>query len=274
MGFLKDEIENLLTHLREERDFYNRLIEPGLKGGLIAMKRGSGTTYLHSVPCIRSDGKKGYSRKTITDRPERIRALATNAYASSALSILDRNIHRLEMAQAGIVELTAGEVFRGMSKVYRKLPENYYCHLKTEGVMERYRDWMAAPYEQSDYKPENRRYDTGRGIHVRSKAEVILVEKFYQFGIPFRYEEVLRIDGYSLAPDFTFPDRSGDKFYLEYCGMMDNENYVRNFMWKRNKYEEAGIRQWHNMIYIFDRNNEMNVKRIEGIIRTEILPRL
>lgn len=274
MGFIERGLEEMITYLEQEKVFYNNLIDPSLPGGLIGMKRPGGTVYLHSIPVETGDGRTTYSRKSINKHPEVIRSLATNAFAKAAVKISENNLARLRRAQSGIVELTTDNVLCRLRRAYRELPESYYSHISAEGIMEEYRDWMQQPFIQSGHRPENKKFNTGRGIWVRSKSEVMFVEKFFQYGVPFHYEEVIGINGYELAPDFTFPDRLGGKFYLEYCGMMDDPEYVDRFLWKRKTYEGIGITEWNNMIYVFDSNNSLDMNRIDHIIRAEILPRL
>ena len=82
------------------------------------------------------------------------------------------------------------------------------------------------------------------------------------------------MDGYDLAPDFTFPKREGGEFYLEYCGMMDDPDYVNRFFWKRRLYEREGITEWNDMFYLFGESEELDMSVIEGAIRFWVLPRI
>lgn len=274
MGYLESGLEEMLLFLEKERDYYNNLIDPSLRGELIRMNRSSGTTYLHNIPVQNEDRATTYSRKAISYKPKVIRALATNAYAKTALKINENNFRQIKRAQDKIMEMTQDSILSRMKESYRELPKEYYSQIGSEGVKEEYRNWMQAPFVQSNYRPEKKKFDTGRGIYVRSKAEIMFVEKYYQYGVPFHYEEVIQVNGYELAPDFTFPSRDGGKFYLEYCGMMDNPEYVEHFLWKRRIYEGIGITEWDNMIYVFDSHNNLDMSRVDSVIRTMILPRL
>lgn len=238
------------------------------------MRRPKGITYLNSQRVPNREGKLQYTKKVINDEPEIIEGLVGNAYASSALKIIDYNREVIEQAKSRIMPLSLENIRAGMRRGFKELPEECYRRFMTDGVMEKYREWMEEPYEMSSYKPEGRRIDAGRGIFVRSRPEMKFVEKFYQFHVPYRYEQIIIIDGYDLAPDFTFPSRTGEPFYLEYCGMMDDPKYLEHYLWKRRMYESAGITEWRNMIYVFDRGCEIDMPRIENIIKGEILPRL
>ena len=165
-------------------------------------------------------------------------------------------------------------VRKGMKRAYRELPDDYYRRFQTPEVEERYRHWMESPYTRSQYKPKKKKVNTGRGFYVRSRAEALIVEKLYELKVPFRYEQNLPVDGYDLAPDFTFPKREGGEFYLEYCGMMDGPDYVNRFFWKRRLYEREGITEWKDMFYLFGESEELDMSVIEGAIRFWVLPRI
>ena len=131
--------------------------------------------------------------------------------------------------------------------------------------------WGQQPYEASDYLPEGRTIITSRGQRMRSKAEVMIAEKLYEYGIPFRYEQEVVLDGVTLHPDFTFEGADGSEFYLEFCGMMDDERYVENHKRKVAMYQAADIVPWKNIIYVYARGNELDMRRIDSIIRTQVI---
>ena len=109
---------------------------------------------------------------------------------------------------------------------------------------------------------------------MRSKSEVMIAELLYQYGIPFRYEEPLYIDGVMLAPDFTFRGADLLKFYWEYCGMMDDPKYVDHHIWKKNLYERHGIVPWKNIYFTYESGGNIDLKAIRHFIEDNILPRM
>ncbi len=134
--------------------------------------------------------------------------------------------------------------------------------------------WSQMPYKMSTYREEEKNKITSRGLKVRSKAEVLAVEELYKHDIPFLSELELRLGDEKVEPDFTFLAHDGALFYWEYCGMMDDEGYVRGHIKKRNLYERYGIVPWKNIIYTYNANNEINMREIENVIRDQILPKL
>ena len=109
---------------------------------------------------------------------------------------------------------------------------------------------------------------------MRSKAEVLIAEKLYEYGIPFRYEQILLLGNRQYAPDFTFEAADGSEFYLEFFGMMDNEEYAANCWQKIMTYKQAGIVPWRNAIYIYATGNNIDMPQIEAVIKNWILPKL
>ena len=73
-------------------------------------------------------------------------------------------------------------------------------------------EWGNLEYVRSDFWKESLTMRTSRGLLVRSKSELLIVEMLYRYGIPFRYEQELWINGKDWAPDFTFEGADGRPF--------------------------------------------------------------
>lgn len=140
--------------------------------------------------------------------------------------------------------------------------------------LQAHKEWSEAPYRQNDRHPEGKDKITSRGLHMRSKSEVMIAELLYQYGIPFRYEEPLYIEGFMLVPDFTFRGADLLKFYWEYCGMMDDPKYVDHHIWKKNLYERGGIVPWKNIYFTYESGGNIDLKAIRHFIEDNILPRM
>jgi hypothetical protein len=129
--------------------------------------------------------------------------------------------------------------------------------------------WALTKYIQSDYKPEEKIHTTSRGLKVRSKSELIICEIFYKYGIEFRYEEVIYINGRRLEPDFIIRRKSDGKiFYWEHCGMMELPKYRKRYYEKRDLYEFCDIVPWDNMIFTYDKDGSIDSEYIEAIVKT------
>ncbi|WP_210417092.1 AAA family ATPase [Citricoccus sp. SGAir0253] len=84
-----------------------------------------------------------------------------------------------------------------------------------------------------------------KGIHVRSKSEVIIADLLYSKGIDFAYEQPLVRGGMTRLPDFTIEDAdTGETYYWEHLGMLNNDSYRRKWEEKLRWYRDHGIHPW------------------------------
>lgn len=118
-------------------------------------------------------------------------------------------------------------------------------------------EWMDSPYEHNPRHPENLIHKTSSGNLVRSKSEAMIAHFLYTHKIPFRYECALYLNGLVLYPDFTIlhPD-TGDLYYWEHFGMMDNPVYCKNMATKLHTYSQNSILPSINLILTCETQNE------------------
>ena len=90
-------------------------------------------------------------------------------------------------------------------------------------------------------------YTTICGFRVISKSEMTISDTMTRKGIPHEYEKPLIIEGHVLKPDFTIYFR-GKVYYWEHLGLMDNEEYRKQWEWKKEMYRKAGIIEGVNLI--------------------------
>ena len=103
-------------------------------------------------------------------------------------------------------------------------------------------DWMNAPYERNPHHPEHLLHKSSSGNLVRSKSESIIDMLLYINKIPFRYECALHLGETTLFPDFTIRHpKTGDIYYWEHFGLMDNPIYSQNAYSKLQLYTSHGI---------------------------------
>ena len=102
--------------------------------------------------------------------------------------------------------------------------------------------WMTQPYESNPAYPEQRIHKTSAGIFVRSKSEALITMLLYMNKIPFRYECALSLGNVTVYPDFTIRHpHTGQFFYWEHFGMMDNPAYAKSAFSKLQLYTEHEI---------------------------------
>ena len=130
--------------------------------------------------------------------------------------------------------------------------------------------WQAVKYEGKSFVDDFQEIITERGERVRSKSEKIIADKLYTLGIPYRYEYPLTLEGnIKVYPDFTIlrmPTR--EEVYLEHFGMMDDNNYVDNVMYKLNTYERNGIYFGVNLFMTYETSKKpLNTMTLDKLIK-------
>ncbi len=257
---MKEKIEKVLAELEIRLKFANNELKTCPEGTLSYVKRGGRGTFFQ---IINSGGKR--LRKSINKAPDFIRGLARKEYLIKEKKLLEHNIKVLKDVIKTLVEPSPDNVLKSISKHLQGIPKHYFFPDHNKDC------WANQPYEKSNYKPEEKKHTTSRGLKVRSKSEVLIAEMLYIFNIQFRYEQVIRIGGIMLVPDFTIRLPDGRIFYWEHCGMMSSKEYREHQKWKMEVYEKAGIVPWKNLIVTYD-DEDGNINA--GIIESEIKNKL
>lgn len=292
MGYIENEIQNMLELLAQKEKIFTAIMDCSPEGTLQSVKRSDNSrTYFHRVRVERNysdgPGHQGplsdssehpayINRRTgITRDPHMIKALANKEYAGRMLQVIRYNIHVLKKAKASLKSMSPTDIYNSMKAVYRTLPPDWYDDInRLDRTLEAHTAWAEEPYEISDYKPWERKFETSRKIYVRTRSELSIIEKLYEYHLVPRYEQIIHIGAHSLAPDFTFLGSDGYEFYWEFCGMMDDPDYVDRFHWKRRIYESAGIVEWDNMINTFGTKDHFSINEVIHVIEDKIIPRV
>lgn len=129
-------------------------------------------------------------------------------------------------------------------------------------------DWTLAPYEHNQAYPEHLKVKTSSGIFVRSKSEALIDMVLYKNRIPFRYECALHLDDTTLFPDFTIKHpETGELFYWEHFGKMDEIAYCKNSYQKLYLYSTHGIFPSINLIVTLETlDNPLSSEVIEKLV--------
>ena len=258
---MKEKIEKMLAELSERLENANKELSTCPEGTLSYVKRGGTGTFFQ---IINFGGKR--LRKSINKAPDFIRGLARKEYLIKEKKLLEKNIKVLKDAMKTLVEPSPDNVLKSISKHLQGIPEHYFFPQQNKDC------WANQPYEMSDYRPEEKKHTTSRGLKVRSKSEVLIAEMLYIFNIQFRYEQVIRINGIVLVPDFTIKLPDGRVFYWEHCGLMSSKEYREHQKWKIEVYEKAGIVPWKNLIMTYDdEDGNINVGIIESEIKNKLM---
>ena len=129
-------------------------------------------------------------------------------------------------------------------------------------------DWMMQPYEKNPHFPERLIYKGCTGNMLRSKSEVLIEMLLVQHQIPYRYECALQLGDHTIYPDFTIRHpKTGEFFYWEHFGLMDEVNYSKNVPGKLHTYITGGIIPSINLITTYEtKDNPLSMELVEKTI--------
>ena len=133
----------------------------------------------------------------------------------------------------------------------------------------KFQDWMTEPFEKNPTHPEQLIFRTASGNLVRSKSEVLIDMYLHLNKIPFRYECALNLGYTTLYPDFTIlhPD-SGELFYWEHFGMMDDPAYSKHAFSKLQLYANNQIVPGIQLITTYEtRQRPLSPETVEKTIQ-------
>lgn len=187
-------------------------------------------------------------QKYLNKSDKLIGELIQKEYLQNVLDALKREASFLETALNHYPILTAEEVFATLPydrQVYAKP-----ITLSDEQFVER---WLSQPYKRKPVSSEAPAFITMKGDKVRSKSEMIIADRLWINGIPYKYECPLKIGNKVIHPDFTILRISDRKtLYHEHCGMMDSQEYSDDFVNRINLYASTKITIGDNLFLTFE----------------------
>lgn len=135
-------------------------------------------------------------------------------------------------------------------------------------ISEELNDWMNQAYNSNMKYPEQLIHKASSGKLVRSKSEMLIDMALYTNKIPFRYECELQLGDSIIYPDFTIRHpKTGETYYWEHFGMMDDMFYIKNACAKVQLYATHGITPGIHLIMTFEtQKNPLSIEKINGII--------
>lgn len=146
---------------------------------------------------------------------------------------------------------------------FKKLLEKYFVPMKEE-----LDKWQNASYPKWNKHEETLTIKGTQNKMLRSKSEAIIDLILYKNKIPFRYEEKIMLEGISFHPDFVIRHPvTGEFYYWEHFGMMDEEDYINHACNKLRVYCKNGIVPSVNLIMTFEtKSHPLSVEKVESII--------
>ena len=264
MGEFELILKNRLTDVNRRIDFVRCELDHCAPGTLTKSNKEGRIYYVH---CYNEKGRR--VRRGITNQPEVIESLLRRRVLENELLYLLEEKECIRNCTSRLREYDLGKEAHALHAEYPELDASFISDAVTSKSN---LEWQNAPYEQSDYKPENKRHITTYGLRVRSKSELIIAEKLYYHRIAFHYEQVLHIDNFSLVPDFYIRRADGKLFVWEHMGMMENTEYRLHQKKKIEMYESMGFVPWDNLIVTYDTPDGLiDLRVIESEIQNKLL---
>ena len=107
-----------------------------------------------------------------------------------------------------------------------------------------------------------------KGLFVRSKSEVVIVNQLVNAGVEFEYERLLKENNHQCIPDFTFETPWGTRIIWEHLGMLGVPEYKASWERKLKFYEEIGYTLGENLFTTCDHENgAIMTEEVDDVIR-------
>ena len=90
---------------------------------------------------------------------------------------------------------------------------------------------------------------TPKGEMVQSKSELAIATYLEKIDMPYRYNRPLEgtVAPGRVRPDFTFTSNSGELVVWEHLGMLDRDDYLSGWVWKKEWYAKNGFEVGKNL---------------------------
>lgn len=136
--------------------------------------------------------------------------------------------------------------------------------------------WQKEKVAQARRLKEGDGFSTMRGDVVRSKSEVIIADRLFKAGIPYRYEVIFPMKFEDLTyvyPDFQILKTSTKEvFFWEHLGMMDDPKYANGQIKKISGYARSGYILGKSLILTFEsKERPLDTFCVDGLIETFLL---
>lgn len=256
---VEEVLRNRLEELKEHRMKAMKRLETAPAGKVrISCRENSIQYYQRKDP---KDTRGKYLRKS---EKELARRLAQKDYDQKIVKELNEDIDKSEEFLAYVSKYNLSAIFDQLHPLRQQLIDPII--IPTEEYASK---WRKIEYQRMDFKEDAAEFYTDAGERVRSKSEIIIANKLFSVGIPYRYEyPIWFASGRTVHTDFYCLNiRTRQEFVWEHFGMMDNAEYVNAAVRKIAEYQQNGYLPGKNMIATFETSEvPINVRNIETMI--------
>lgn len=218
--------------------------------------------------CAKNGNKfKWYVREgeKFTYLPRKEREYAVKLAQKKYFIVQLEELHQKKMALSNCIEAykNSAEGFLEKNAGMKELLEISEKNNEEEGEK-----WANAQYDTNKAFPEHLIHRTSWGEVFRSKSEAMIAKCLRERGIAYRYECALTLGNETIYPDFTIlHPRTGNIYYYEHYGRMDDPKYIRDKMPKLTTYANHGIIPGIHLILSFETQTEpLSMYTIESLL--------
>jgi len=197
----------------------------------------------------------------ITHNTKLIRQLCRKRYLQALKKRLDKNISIISRIVDKLDNTTYEGIINTLPASFQDLPSFHFHHSSIQ-------PWLEKPYKENSHK--GRKYETKRGILVRSKSELMIANLLEDYDIPYRYEDAITLDEQTKYPDFVIKHPfSGKTIIWEHFGALHQPGYEQEMNKKMELYLANGWISFETLIYTFE--FDINTRRLKDLIENIIL---
>lgn len=228
--------------------------------GRISVKHQGKNTYYYLA------GKNIKERMLKEDDSKLLEALLQKSYLEKILKISKQELSALNKVIKHYPSILPEDVY-DLLKEDRKL----YVKPIVNPIDQYVKSWQETPYNAKPIPEDAPVYKTMRGERVRSKSEMIIADRLYLNGIPYKYECPIKVGDEIIHPDFTILRISDRKIlYLEHCGMLDDPKYADDLVRRASLYALEGIVMGDRLFYTFESSKTpLDIRVVEALINNQ-----
>lgn len=252
---MKIQLNKLKLEISNEIQFIQKKLKKYPKGELFCCRNGKYVKWY----------KSNYKNPIYIKKSERSQAVALAEKKYYELQLKSLLLCRDMIQQYEISSKKNKEELEKMLK-----EDSPYIELLNENILitsKTMQDWMHGEYPRNPSYPENLIHKTYAGHMVRSKSEAMIANTLFLNKIPYRYENMINLNGNFLAPDFTIlHPKTGELYYWEHFGLLDKPAYVEKSFDKLKIYVQNNIIPSVNLILTYE--NQKHPLDMEAIEKT------
>ena len=247
---LKKRLENITEKSHKEK-----------KDNLIIVRHQKGGTQFF----MKDQKGEHYMRKAKDEK--KIRELAQIRYETALLKAAEDEKDCVEKC------IRILENCKDIDKVFDEMPDELKPYITADIMTDKgyAQKWQREKVVTARPLKDGEGYKTLRGEYVRSKSEVIIADRLFVKGIPYRYEIYLPMEFEDISyvyPDFEIlNERTKEEFLWEHLGKLGDEGYSEAQLKKLSGYARSGFIPGKNLLLSFEsKNRPLDTYYVDALI--------